>query len=280
MTSINRRDALKCTGVALGGSLLAATGFFTINNESNQVSVENINLPVENLHPALEGYKIAQMSDFHLFPYTRPDLIKQAVEATNSLDPDLVVLTGDYVWRNLGAIFILAPILAGLNAAHGVYTVIGNHDIWADLDVVRSALIEVGLPVLENQGLILSRGKGKLYLAGLEDAWSGHPDLKAALAGCAPDVPAVLLVHEPDVADEFSLDPRVAVQLSGHSHGGQVRLPGFGAFVLPHLGQKYDFGLYRVRDMWLYTNRGIGNISVPFRYNCAPEITLLTLQSP
>lgn len=280
MTSLNRGDALKITGSVLGGSLIAVTGFLAINNESSQISVERINLPVKNLPPALEGYKIAQMSDFHIYPYTKPELIKKAVEVTNMLDPDLIVLTGDYVWRNLGALAILAPILAGLNASHGVFSVIGNHDIWTNLDVVRGTLRNAGLPVLENEGVMISRGKGNIYLAGLEDAWSGRPNLKTALAGCPPDVPAVVLVHEPDVADLICQDPRVTLQLSGHSHGGQVRLPSFGAFVLPHLGKKYDFGLYRVRDMWLYTNRGIGNISVPFRYNCAPEVTLFSLHTP
>jgi hypothetical protein len=88
----------------------------------------------------------------------------------------------------------------------------------------------------------------------------------------------ILLLHEPDLADKYSRYGRVALQLSGHSHGGQVRLPGIGPVILPHLGRKYDFGLYRVNDMWLYTNRGIGNISVPLRYNCPPEITLFTLE--
>jgi len=178
MTSLNRGDALKITGSVLGGSLIAVTGFLAINNESSQISVERINLPVKNLPPALEGYKIAQLSDFHIYPYTKPELIKKAVEVTNMLDPDLIVLTGDYVWRNLGAVAILAPTLAGLNAFHGVFSVIGNHDIWTNLDVVRGTLHNAGLPVLENEGVMISRGKGNIYLAGLEDAWSGRPNLK------------------------------------------------------------------------------------------------------
>jgi predicted MPP superfamily phosphohydrolase len=222
MTRICRQDFLKFTGIALGGSVLTVTGFLTINNESKRVSVERINLPVKNLHPALEGYKIAQMSDFHLFPYTRPELIRAAVEITNKLNPDLIVLTEDYVWRNLEAVSILAPILAGLNASHGVYSIMGNHDIWTNVEVVREALRKVGLPVFENEGLTLSRGKGNIYLAGLEDSWSGHPDLNNAMAECTPNTPAVLLVHEPDVADEISLDPGVSLQFSGHSHGGHV----------------------------------------------------------
>jgi len=87
----------------------------------------------------------------------------------------------------------------------------------------------------------------------------------------------ILLAHEPDLADRFARDGRVSVQLSGHSHGGQVRLPGIGAVILPYLGRKYDLGLYQVNGMWLYTNRGIGNVAEPVRLNCPPEITEITL---
>jgi len=277
MTSLSRRNFLKFTGAALGGGLVAATTFLYLGDESRQLSLERITIPVVNLPPAFEGFKIAQMSDFHLYPYTTPELIRQAVEITNGLKPDLTVLTGDFVWRNLGAVFDLAQILSGLNARYGVYSVLGNHDLWSNASVVKGALRESGLPVLENQGIPVNIGKSTLYLAGLDDGWSGNPDLDAALENAPPGAPVVLLLHEPDLVDIYSKDSRLALQLSGHSHGGQVRLRSIGPLILPHLGRKYDFGLYRVNNMWLYTNRGIGNISVPLRYNCPPEITLFTL---
>jgi len=105
------------------------------------------------------------------------------------------------------------------------------------------------------------------------------PDLKTALNEHRGDTPVILLAHEPDLADEFAGDGRVSLQLSGHSHGGQVRVPGLGALVLPYLGQKYDQGLNRVNDMWVYTNRGLGVIPSPVRLNCRPEITEFTLVS-
>ena len=277
MADMNRRDFLKITSLAVGGSFLASTVLLRTKDESGQPSLERITIPVKRLHPALEGFTIAQLTDFHLYPYTQPDLIRQAVEITNSIKPDLIVLTGDYVWRNVEAIFVLAPILSNLNATQGVYSVIGNHDIWTNVNVVKKGLREARLPILENQGVTITSGKGNFYLAGLDDGWSGEADLKAALENAPSETPVVLLVHEPDLADIYSLDGRVALQLSGHSNGGQVRIPGFGALVLPYLGKMYDLGLYKVNDMWLYTNRGIGNISVPFRYNCPPEITEFTL---
>lgn len=116
-----------------------------------------------------------------------------------------------------------------------------------------------------------------IYLAGLDDIWSGRPDLQAALDQAPPNTPIILLAHEPDFADTASLDCRIVLQLSGHSHGGQVRLPGVGAPILPPLGRKYDQGLYKINDMWLYTTRGVGLGRIPIRINCSPEITEITL---
>jgi predicted MPP superfamily phosphohydrolase len=117
-----------------------------------------------------------------------------------------------------------------------------------------------------------------LTLVGLDDVWERKHDLRAALAGVPDDECKLLLVHEPDYADEAAHYP-VDLQLSGHSHGGQINLPGYGRPVLPYLGQKYPAGLYQVGLMALYTNRGIGVISPPVRFNCPPEVTLLTLRA-
>jgi hypothetical protein len=136
-----------------------------------------------------------------------------------------------------------------------------------------------GLPVLINQGVSIQQGKGSIFVAGLDDGWSGTPDLDETLDGANSSEPVILLCHEPDLADRYSLDGRVDVQLSGHTHGGQIRLPGIGAMVLPYLGRKYDIGLYRVNEMLLYTNRGLGVISEPVRFNCPPEISQFILQS-
>ncbi len=128
-----------------------------------------------------------------------------------------------------------------------------------------------------NKGIPISAGKGTLYLAGLDDGWSGQPDLQATMQNHPAEAPTVLLLHEPDLADKYSQDKRIAVQLSGHSHGGQIRFPKVGALILPYLAWKYDYGLYNVNGMWLYTNRGLGVTNEPVRFNCPPEITEITL---
>lgn len=275
----SRRGFLKALGqVVLGSAVAGAVGYgYSIQVEPSWLSVEQVEIPIKKLKPALEGFKIVHMSDIHLHPYTQLEFVRKAVAKANTLQPDLVVLTGDYVLESAESIFELAPALASLNSKYGIFTSLGNHDLWTNAEVVLAGLRQAGLPVLVNDGVALGVGSDLLYLAGLDDGWSGQLDLSASLAKLPQDAPVILLAHEPDLADNFALDGRISLQLSGHSHGGQVRLPGIGAPILPHLGRKYDQGLYRVRDMWVYTTRGIGLGPVPTRFNCPPEITEITL---
>lgn len=284
-TKISRRRFLAMGGLAVMGSVAASATYFAAHDESQNIVVEKVTIPIKNLHPSLEGFTIVQMSDFHLRPFTTPPLIKEAVAMCNALSPDLVVLSGDYVWRDVDAIFELTPILSGLNGKHGVYASLGNHDIWSNIDTVRQGFADSHIPLLQNEGVTITEGAGSFFLAGLDDGWAGEPDLDATIATApanmsANSVPIISLMHEPDYADAYAKDGRIALQLSGHTHGGQIRLPRLGgALILPPHGMKYDMGLYRVGDMWLYTNRGLGVTNEPVRYNCAPEITEITLIS-
>ena len=274
---LTRRQFLKLGGAAVAVGVIGATGSMAAANEITDLSLERISIPIPGLPPAFEGFTIAQLTDIHLLPYTRPAFIRKAVALANSLNPDLTVLTGDYVWRDAGAMAELAPIIGALNARHGVYGILGNHDYWLDVDVVTRGFRQTRIPLLINQHIPIARGDASIILAGLDDGWAGHADLDATLDGAPSGAPVILLLHEPDLADEPEINTRCDLQLAGHSHGGQVRIPGRGAPVLPYLGRKYDMGLYRVNDMWLYTNRGLGEISVPLRINCPPEVTLFTL---
>lgn len=276
---ISRRSFLKTLGNVAATYAVAGVSGYVYGSylEANWLEVKRLSLPVSGLPPAAEGLRVVQLSDFHLRPVTQIEHLRNAVALANSLRPDLTVLTGDYVTDHAEDIVELAPALGGLNAKLGVFAILGNHDLWTDRKIVTHYLEAAGLPVLVNRGVDLPVAGGALRLAGLDDAWSGQPDLNAALAGCPVGAPAILLAHEPDFADDWSQDPRVAVQLSGHSHGGQVRLPGRGALALPPFGRKYDYGLYRVRATWLYTNAGLG-LAVPgLRLNCRPEVTEITL---
>lgn len=245
--------------------------------EPQRLSLERVAAHLPKLPAALDGFRIAVLSDFHLHPFTKIDHIQNAVQLANNLRPDLTVLLGDYVDATVEAIHELAPELARLNARSGVFAVLGNHDHWKGSNVVRSALLHSGIAVLQNSGVALTVGQSELLLAGLESAWAGHPDMNSALRDRRRDVPTVL-IHEPDYADTSAADGRISLQLSGHSHGGHVRLPLIGALELPNWGRRYDHGLYQLRDMLLYTNRGIGLVDIPVRFNCTPEVTEITLR--
>jgi predicted MPP superfamily phosphohydrolase len=277
---ISRRGFLKAAGGALFG-----VGFggvlglkYAREVEPNLLQIEKIELHLQSLPVGLEGTRLVCLSDFHLHPYTRIELVQECVRLVNRLDADVVCLLGDYVFDRAEAILELAPVLSGIETRHGPYAVLGNHDLWTDPELVRSTLEREGIAVLENEHVTIELPGGELVLAGLEDGWSGKPDLDAALFGQTDGLPVVLMMHEPDFADRFRTDGRVELQLSGHTHGGQVRLPVIGAPFLPRYGQKYDRGLYDLDGMWLYTTRGIGVIGPPLRFNCRPEITLLTLR--
>jgi predicted MPP superfamily phosphohydrolase len=151
--------------------------------------------------------------------------------------------------------------------------------LWTDAAVVRSGLEAQGVQVLVNEHVVLKSESAALILVGLDDGWSGEPDIDQALAQSPDQTPVILMLHEPDLADPMSLDRRIDAQLSGHSHGGQIRLPFYGAPFLPLHAQKYDQGLYQVGEMWLYVTRGIGVIDPPGRLNCRPEISEITLRS-
>jgi predicted MPP superfamily phosphohydrolase len=276
---INRRSFLKLSGTALFAALGTLVSYFFIKNEYENPVIEYVQIPIPGLPAAFEGFRIVQISDIHYYPITTLELVDQAVRMANELKPDLVLLTGDYVWHEVEVIFDLMPSLAGLNARHGVYSNLGNHDLWTGVDIVTQAFKEARMPLLVNQGLPITIGNDAIYLASLDDGWSGKPSMNAAMEGWPEGAPTILLMHEPDLATQYSLDKRVSLQLSGHSHGGQVRLPFFGAVLLPYLSWKYPLGLYDVNGMWLYTNRGLGTTNIPLRVNCAPEITELTLVS-
>jgi predicted MPP superfamily phosphohydrolase len=246
-------------------------------NEIRWLVEEFIDIPVKNLPPALEGFTIVQLTDMHLRPYTQVEHIQRAVEKTNALKPDLVVLTGDYVWHDEEDILDLVPVLAGLNARYGIFAVMGNHDIKTDPALIEETFAKHGIPVLRNEGLDIQHGSGVLHLAGIDDGWLGKPDIKATLDKLRGNKPVVLLAHEPDMIDWYADDSRISLQLSGHTHGGQVQITPGKPFIRPYLGRKYVQGLHRVNESWIYTSRGIGSTGLPIRRNCAPEITHVTL---
>lgn len=264
---------------------VAGLGAFSLY-EPHQLEITRLEILLRRLPVDLDGFRIAQLSDLHFRPFTTEAEISGAVSAVNALQPDLVVLTGDFVsmpmFGEVGAgahpIGTCAQLLTNLRAPHGSLAVLGNHDIGTNPMVVAGTLQEHRIPVLRNRAVPLEHKSAVLWVAGLDDGEYGLADIPRALAAVPAGMPVVLLAHEPDLADPVSRYP-VDLQISGHSHGGQITVPLLGPPYLPRLGHKYWRGLYRVRNLQLYTNRGIGTIGVPMRFGSPPEVTLFTLRS-
>lgn len=257
---------------ALGAvGLAGATYALSVEPRNPELSFITLNLP--ELPPALDGLRIGQISDLHLGHPFSAENCTWAVERVRREAPDLIALTGDFV-SYARAIDLLPRILAPLTAPLGVFAVPGNHDHWEGLDEIRAQLEPVGVQFLINRGLVAGPA-GALYVAGIDDIWNGQPDLAAALAGRPAGAFTLLLAHAPDIADEAAARG-VHVLLSGHTHGGHLRLPFLGAFCLPRHGWLYAVGHEHVGSMQLFVSRGIAG--VPLRLGCRPEASIITLR--
>jgi predicted MPP superfamily phosphohydrolase len=255
-----------------------------ISRHELEVVYRTLTLP--RLPDPFAGFKIVQISDFHFHEYTEAVFIEAVVRRVNEVAPDLVVLTGDFVSsKPLPRHFAIrmgyqCSELLGRIKCPLRYAILGNHDALVSAHAVTDALRVQGIPVLADGSVALERDGRRLWLAGIKDVLEQHPDLVSALpAGRNPDQePLILLVHEPDFADQV-VGQQIDLVLSGHTHGGQIRLPFSPALFLPEKGRKYVQGLFQLGDRTqLYVNRGIGAVNLPFRFRCPPEISVITLQ--
>jgi len=279
---MTRRNFLKASltftaglGVAGGGGLAYSVAF-----EPSYITIPEVTIPIPNLADTFEGYRIAQIGDIHAGSWISQDQLQNVVNLVNEQQPDLIVMTGDYVTSGdvRPLMDMLIQPLSQLTAPDGVLSILGNHDHWTNAGLIREVLQASKIQELQNDSVVLERDAGKLAIAGVDDVWEKKHDLDRTIATLPEaDVPAILLVHEPDFADESAESGRFALQVAGHTHGGQVRLPLVGALRLPYLGTKYPIGQYKVRDMIQYTNRGVGMINPTVRFGCPPEITMFTL---
>lgn len=255
------------------------------------IEIVHQDVRIPGLPKAFDGFRIAQLSDIHMDEYSEPFFVRDAVNQINRLHPDAVFLTGDFVsydyWPqrwSLGMAWQCANILSKLECPHR-YAILGNHDVMVNAHVVTESLRDNGMTVLRNSVLPIERPGGRFWLAGIDDPVVGHPEPDAAIPQAVrnvPGEPVILLCHAPDYVDKLVRLPAgkaVSLVLSGHTHGGQVRLPCIGAMILPKMGRKYVEGWFRFGAMQLYVNRGLGTVGVPFRFDCPPEITLHTLRA-
>jgi uncharacterized protein len=275
-----RRKFLRLS-LAVGAVAVVGDGVLL---EPNRPRIVRRDVMLRRWPARLNGFTIALVSDFHYDPYFSVHPLRAAVGMVNNLHPDLVLLGGDFVsvpivGDEVKAALAAEPcahLLRQMSAPHGVWAVLGNHDFATDPIHVTHALVAAGIPVLANESIPIERDGSRAWLSGVSDVLSGTADVPKTLHDVPSGEPVVLLVHEPDFADYVARFP-VDLQLSGHSHGGQVRLPFLPPLYLPKLAKKYVSGFYQVGPLNLYTNVGLGTVAVPVRLNCPPEITLLTL---
>jgi predicted MPP superfamily phosphohydrolase len=279
---LSRRKFLLAGAAAAGVATLGTDGFV----QSNHPHLVEIEIPLARLPEAFDGFRLVQLSDFHYDEHFSAIPIRKSVAVVNDLRPDLIALTGDFVTVPIlerpaslrAAAATVEPCAALLHELQAPkYAILGNHDAIASPDHVVRALESANITVLRNQSVAIERGRDRMWLAGIDDLLRGRPDMSATLANISEKETTILLAHEPDFADDASLSP-VDLQLSGHSHGGQIWIPGIGAPWLPPMARRYPRGLHQLGNLTLYTNIGIGTIRAPIRINCPPEITLITLR--
>lgn len=262
--------AVAAAGVALGavavGAAVAGAG---------RLRFERLELPISGLPPAFDGFRIIQLSDLHLgWPFAMRN-VRRAVQWAAEREPDLVAVTGDFV-RHYTDPHALHTALADLKAPHGVFAVFGNHDYWDDLQTLEQELAGLGIVVLRNERRPIVVGGEQISLVGIDCIWEARHDVELAMREVPPGEAAIVLAHEPDVADDVAAFG-AKLQFSGHNHGGHVALPWLGPLFLPRHGLRYVRGLLRAGGMWLYVSRGLGGY--PLRLGSLPEVTEITLKT-
>ena len=270
-------------GAAVAAGLVAVAGD-AILLEPNLPRIVRRDFFLPRWPERMDGFTIALLSDFHYDPYFSAHPLHAAIPLVNDLRPDLIALTGDFVsvphtgdeTRGALAAEPCAQLLRQMRATHGLWAVMGNHDAGTDPEHVTRALEAENIRVLANQSEEIERDGGRMWLAGVKDVLIDTADLNQTLSSVPSGEAVILLAHEPDYADYAERFP-IDLQLSGHSHGGQIRIPLLPPLYLPPLARKYILGEYKVGSLPLYTNAGLGTVEVPLRFNCPPEITLLTL---
>jgi predicted MPP superfamily phosphohydrolase len=245
--------------------------------EPFRLTVEHKQIHLRRLPRELDGFRVVQLSDIHHSPFTSREQIERAVETANSLQPDIIALTGDYVSKERAYAAPCAELLGALRARHGVYAVLGNHDHWTDAALITDLFRAEGITVLVNQGMRFENNGAAFWLAGVDDTMVGLEDLSLALAGSSSQEFKLLLAHNPIILRRAAR-AGVDLVLSGHTHGGQVSLrTERSASGRPR--RRLLKGLARQGETQIYITRGLGTVVLPVRFGCPPEVSLLELRT-
>ena len=254
--------------------------------EPGLFKVETVQINLKRLSKEFCGFRVVQISDIHMGGWMNVERLQQVVDIIGAQEPDVLLITGDFIVgrefteRTRHYLYDFKEVISPLVKSIPTYAVLGNHDYWTNARAVREVLSDSGIVDLTNSVFTITRNGANLHLCGVDDVREGNVRLHDVIARLHDDHAAILLAHEPDYADVSARTGKFDLQVSGHTHGGQIVLPFFGPPVLPYLGRKYPSGLYEIGSMYQYTNRGVGMGRLHLRWNCPPEITLFILGSP
>lgn len=278
---MDRRKFLKSASLTTLGAVAAGLVYPFLEAKWCRVVRRTIALP--NLPSPFQGTTIALLADVHHGPYVPLAYIQRVVSMTNALKPDIVALVGDFVHREPEFIAPGIAELGKLRGKLGRFAVRGNHDnqdyhgAYNFRSLSQAALGEAKLPDLNNRGTWIDRHGARLLICGVGDLWTDQQNLSNSLGDATESDAVVLLSHNPDFVETIR-DPHVGLVLSGHTHGGQIVLPGYGAPVVPsRYGQKYLYGLVQGPSCPVFVTRGVGTVTPPVRFYCRPEVVLITL---
>ena len=281
---LSRRAFLTQAGA---GATLAASGgagAYSTWYEPSQLKVRRYTAPIKGLPADLDGLRIIHVSDTHYGPYNALSQIEQAIDAANSLRGDLVMLTGDYVHLTPNSVQTGIGVLSNLKSKHGSVAVMGNHEHWEGAAFCRRTFQRTGIPLLDNNRLFLNKdgltdqpAPGSICIAGLGDYWEDELLFDKALRGVPHQMPRLMLSHNPAAAEFVGPGRRIDLMFSGHTHGGQVRVPGLPAVGLSKVERKYLGGLCAGPHCRLVVSRGVGMAGIPVRFRVCPEIGEITL---
>lgn len=241
--------------------------------EPRSIQLTTYHIAVPGLPSNQDGFKIVQLSDLHRRYAVPDDVIRKAVKIANSTHADAVVLTGDYVGHTKSDIDPCFDMLKNLHTRLGSYAVLGNHDYWTDSEAVSSSIRKHRINLITNKSAKVADG---VYIIGVDDEWTGHPDSAAAFKNVNSRACCIMICHSPMSVTRFK--GHRGLLITGHTHGGQIDIPGVPRNLLPGLkGWKYIRGWYSTGDIMMYVNRGIGMINPAIRFHCRPEVTLYVL---
>lgn len=260
--------------LVLGAIISRTLWQYAHHHEPSQPVLRHIRITDQRIPPGFEGFRIGQISDIHLGqPYSH-DNLRWAISQMHTYQPDMIVLTGDMV-NDRESINALPHYLRQLRAPYGIYAIPGNHDYVEEIDDVIQALTFAGVPLIRNQGFVVHLHGDVLYVAGVDDIWHGQMRLDTAMASNTAKLPTILLAHSPDTVYQAQDYANIVLQLSGHVHGGHVRLPLLGPLARPRYGRHFTHGTYKVGDVWLHVSLGLSGRQL--RLGNAPEVGIITL---